>query len=90
MDNKAMDEIEDLTEKYWHEFFAEINWNDTVELYEAAKIVFLQVVCVWVGVSLDDEDLETRAKQISDLYESPATLGVQHWKGRKSRSLVED
>lgn len=90
MDNKAMDEIEDLTEKYWHEFFAEINWNDTVELYEAAKLVFLQVACDWVGVSLEEEDLETRAGQISDLYESPAALGIQHWKGRKSRSEVED
>jgi hypothetical protein len=85
-----MDEIEDLTEKYWHEFFAEINWNDTVELYEAAKVVFLQVACDWVGVSLEDEDLETRASQISDLYESPAALGIQHWKGRKSRSEAED
>ncbi|MBF0753487.1 cytochrome P450 [Jeotgalicoccus nanhaiensis] len=90
MDNKTMDEIEDLTEKYWHEFFAEINWNDTVELYEAAKVVFLQVACDWVGVSLEDEDLETRAGQISDLYESPAALGIQHWKGRKSRSEAED
>ena len=34
MDNKAMDEIEDLTQKYWHEYFEEIDWNDTVELYE--------------------------------------------------------
>lgn len=90
MDNKTMDEIEDLTEKYWHEFFAEINWNDTVELYEAAKVVFLQVACDWVGVSLEDEDLETRAGQISDLYESPAALGIQHWKGRKSRSEAEE
>lgn len=90
MDNKAMDEIEDLTEKYWHDFFAEINWNDTVELYEAAKVVFLQVACDWVGVSLEDEDLETRAGQIADLYESPAALGIQHWKGRKSRSEAED
>lgn len=90
MDNKAMDEIESLTERYWHEFFADINEFDTVELYEAAKIVFLQVACDWVGVSLEDEDLETRAKQISDLYESPAELGIQHWKGRKSRSEAED
>ncbi|GGD93891.1 fatty-acid peroxygenase [Jeotgalicoccus aerolatus] len=90
MDNKAMDEIEDLTEKYWHEFFAEINWNDTVELYEAAKVVLLQVACDWVGVSLKGEDLETRAGQIVDLYESPAALGIQHWKGRKSRSEAED
>ena len=90
MDNKAMDEIERLTERYWHEFFADIKEFDTVELYEAAKIVFLQVACDWVGVSLEDEDLETRAKQISDLYESPAELGIQHWKGRKSRSQVED
>ena len=90
MDNKAMDEIEDLTQKYWHEYFEEIDWNDTVELYEAAKVVFLKVACDWVGVSLQDEDNEARASQIADLYESPASLGIQHWKGRKSRSETED
>lgn len=90
MDNNAMEEIEDLTGKYWHEFFADKDQNDTVELYEAAKVVFLQVACDWVGVSLKDEDLIKRAEQISDLYESPAALGLQHWKGRKSRSDAED
>ena len=43
-----------------------------------------------MGVSLEGEDFETRAKQISDIYESPEALGVHHWKGRKSHSLVED
>src|SRR5699024_6918954 len=90
MDHNAMDEIEDLTEKYWHEFFADKDSKDTDELYEAAKLVFLQVACDWLGISLQDEDIKKRAEQISDLYESPAALGIQHWKGRKSRSEAED
>src|SRR5699024_2162503 len=89
MDQNAMDEIESLTQKYWHEFFREKTSDDTVELYEAAKVVFLKVACDWVGISLQDEDIEARARQISDLYESPAALALQHWKGRKSRSDAE-
>ena len=90
MNHQAMDEIEALTQKYWHEFFADKTSNDTVELYEAAKVVFLKVASDWVGISLQGEDIEARAQQISDLYESPATLGFQHWKGRKSRAETED
>ena len=90
MDHQAMDEIEALTQKYWHEFFADKTSNDTVELYEAAKVVFLKVASDWVGISLKDEDIDSRARQISDLYESPAALGFKHWQGRKSRSEAED
>lgn len=89
MDHNAMDEIEGLTQKYWHEFFADKSSHDTVELYEAAKVVFLKTACDWVGISLKDEDIDSRAQQISDLYESPAALGFKHWKGRKSRSDAE-
>lgn len=78
MDYNAMDEIESLTQNYWHKFFEDKTPDDTVELYEAAKVVFLKMACDWVGVSLQDEDIEARAQQISDLYESPAALGLQH------------
>src|SRR5699024_4972778 len=69
MDHQAMDKIEVLTQKYWHEFFEGEDSDDTVELYEAAKVVFLKVASDWVGISLKGEDIETRARQISDLYE---------------------
>lgn len=90
MDKKDMDEIGEMTKKYWREYFESKDSNDTIELYEASKIVFLKVACEWVGISLEDEDIETRAKQISDLYESPAALGLQHFRGRRSRSKAED
>ena len=85
-----MDEIETLTQKYWHEFFADKDSKDTVELYEAAKVFFLKAAADWVGISLQDEDIEARARQISNLYESPAALGFHYWKGRKSRADAED
>lgn len=85
-----MTEIGNMTKKYWKEYFEKRDPDEPVELYEAAKIVFLNVACEWAGVSLLGEDVEARAAEISDLYESPAALGLQHWRGRRSRSKDEE
>jgi fatty-acid peroxygenase len=85
-----MGEIEELTQRYWKEYFETKHPNDTIELYEAAKVVFLKVACEWVGISLNDEDIDKWAAQISDLYESPASLGIQYFRGKRSRSKAED
>src|SRR5699024_1933806 len=90
MGSDEMTEIGNMTKKYWKEYFEKRDPDEPVELYEAAKIVFLNVACEWAGVSLLGEDVEARAAEISDLYESPAALGLQHWRGRRSRSKAED
>ncbi len=90
MDNEAMEEIEMLVLHYWQQYFEEAGSLETVALYEAAKVVFLQVAAKWTGVPLEASETEERAAQISDLFESPAALGLQHWKGRRARSEVND
>lgn len=90
MDNEAMEEIEMLVLHYWQRYFEEADSLETVELYEAAKVVFLQVAAKWTGVPLEDSEKADRAAQISDLFESPAALGLQHWKGRRARSEAND
>src|SRR5690625_1381517 len=90
MDDDAMDEIGRLMKKYWREYFEEADSLATVELYEAAKIVTLKTACAWTGVPLGKDETEVRAEQIADLFESPASLGIQHWKGRISRNKADD
>ncbi|WP_411842716.1 cytochrome P450 [Salinicoccus sp. HZC-1] len=90
MDDDAMGEIDLLMRKYWRKYFEETGSIETIELYEAAKIVTLQTACEWTGVPLKRKETVERAGQISDLFESPAALGVQHWKGRFSRSKAND
>jgi fatty-acid peroxygenase len=90
MDNEAMEEIEMLVLHYWQQYFEEAGSLETVALYEAAKVVFLQVAAKWTGVPLEASETEERAAQISDLFESPAALGLQHWKGRRARSEAND
>ena len=90
MDDDAMDEIGRLMKKYWKQYFEESDSLATIELYEAAKIVTLRTACEWTGVPLEKEEMEERAVRISDLFESPAALGIQHWKGRAARSSADD
>lgn len=90
MDNEGMDEIEMLVHHYWQQYFEAAGSLETVALYEAAKVVFLQVAAKWTGVPLEESETEERAAQVSDLFESPAALGLQHWKGRRARSKAND
>ncbi|AKG74868.1 cytochrome P450 [Salinicoccus halodurans] len=90
MDDDSMMEIDRLMRKYWRRYFEAAGSLETIELYEAAKIVILRTACEWTGVPLREEEIEERARQISDLFESPAALGVQHWKGRISRSKANE
>lgn len=72
MNDDAMTEIGRLMRKYWRQYFEEAASLETIELYEAAKIVSLQTACEWTGIPLQKEETEERAGQISDLFESPA------------------
>ncbi|WP_313432895.1 cytochrome P450 [Siminovitchia terrae] len=81
--------------------FIEINrneWEKAVEswldkgevvLYEEAKKILCKSACRWAGVPLSDEELGKRTDELSSLFESPATLGPKHWKGRNSRNHME-
>src|SRR5699024_12245954 len=84
MDDDAMDEIGRLMKKYWREYFEEADSLETVELYEAAKIVTLKTACAWTGVPLGKDETEVREEKIADMFESRAQLGIQEWKGRRS------
>lgn len=90
MDDDGMSEIDRLMRKYWRQYFKEVDSLATVELYEAAKIVTLQTACEWTGIPLEKDETGEIADRISDLFESPAALGVQHWKGRIARSKAND
>ncbi|RWR04400.1 cytochrome P450 [Siminovitchia fortis] len=81
--------------------FVEINrneWEKAVEswaargeivLYEEAKKILCKTACRWAGVPLSDKELDKRTDELSSLFESPASIGPEHWKGRNSRNQAE-
>ncbi|WP_449354750.1 cytochrome P450 [Virgibacillus natechei] len=89
MDTFNLAEIRALTNKYWMKEAAKWENQEEVVLYEESKKVLAQVACEWVGVPLEEEVTDI-SEHLGDMFESPAAIGPTHWKGRHSRSKLED
>ncbi|MRX73881.1 cytochrome P450 [Bacillus lacus] len=90
MSKEARAEVSKLTYQYWDRAAAEWEQKDSVILYEEAKKILTQVACDWVGVPLKEDEVEERAEQLGDMFESAAAVGPKHWKGRRSRTNAEE
>lgn len=88
MDKRAMQEINALVSKHWHRYFNNKAIHTQINMYEASKYVFFKTACEWVGVTVKKSEEKKRISQLSNLFESPAAIGLKHWKGRVSRSTA--
>ena len=82
-------EIRELTRAYWERALEGWQIRDEIILYEESKKILTQVACKWVGVPLEDDEIDKRADQLSELFESPARVILGHFKGWVARSKAE-
>lgn len=87
---QATREIRDLTREQWALALESWQSRDEIILYEEAKRVLTRMVCKWAGVPLDEAEVDKRADQLSELFESPARLSLSHFKGWIARSKAEN
>ncbi|WP_144510381.1 cytochrome P450 [Bacillus sp. FJAT-22090] len=89
MTREKLESLRAITEKQWDEAVQKWELLDEVVLYEESKQLLCRTACHWAGVPLDEKDVVERTEQLGDLFESPAAIGPEHWKGRHSRKKVE-
>ncbi|MFC4736209.1 cytochrome P450 [Bacillus daqingensis] len=80
--------IRRLFAKHWQKDARAWEQQDEIQLYEKVKTVLFKAACEWTGVPLE-ENPEDRADQISEMFETPAHIGIRHLKGWKARSDAE-
>ena len=86
---EATQEIRHLTKKHWERALEGWQARDEILLYEESKKILTRMICEWAGVPLDDEEVDKRADQLSELFESPARANLGHFKGWVARSEAE-
>jgi fatty-acid peroxygenase len=89
MGEASLSRLEQLFSHHWRE--CQKHWEHKKEicLFKEAEKVLCRAACEWVGISLPEEDVQMRTKQLSALIDSPAALGPKHIKGRFARKRVE-
>ncbi len=81
--------LTDLTQKEWAQALKNWKQKEQVVLYEEGKSILCSVACQWAGIRLSREELQERTDALSRLFESPASFGPEHWRGRMSRNKAE-
>ena len=90
MTKSMLEEITELTKKYWDQYAAQWETKEKVVLYDESKKILTQIACEWTGVPLDDKEVEKRAEQLGEMFEEATSVGPGYWKGKKARSDGEE
>ncbi|MCE7791576.1 cytochrome P450 [Salipaludibacillus sp. CUR1] len=90
MSKDDLTEIRRLTKKYWEQAAQDWESREEIVLYQEVKKIITRVACEWTGVPLEEDEVDHRADQLSEMFEKPAEVGLSHFKGWRARSQAED
>ncbi|MDQ0231829.1 cytochrome P450 [Metabacillus malikii] len=68
--------------KHWEQL-------EQIIFYEEVQKLLCKTACEWAGVPVAEDELERLTNDLVAMYESPAAIGPNHWKGRHARNRVE-
>ncbi|PYZ94984.1 cytochrome P450 [Salipaludibacillus keqinensis] len=89
MSKDDLKEIRQLTKTHWEKAAKDWESQDEIVLYEEVKKILTKVACEWTGVPLKEEEVEDRADLLSEMFETPAEVNLNHFKGWRARSKAE-
>jgi fatty-acid peroxygenase len=79
----------DITKKQWGIAVDKWEQMDEVILYEEVQEIMCKTACQWAGVPIQEEKVKELTKDLAAMFESPASIGPNHWMGRHARNRVE-
>lgn len=89
MSEKGLQKITDLTATQWEKKMDEWAGQKKVNVYVQAQDILTRAACEWAGVPLQEEEVEEKRQELALLFETPASAGVQYWRGKRARTNLE-
>lgn len=89
MSSSRLDNLSDVTKRQWEIAMSKWEQMDEVILYNEVKEMLCKIACEWAGVPVQENEVKELAQDLGAMFESPATIGPNHWRGRNSRNRVE-
>jgi fatty-acid peroxygenase len=81
--------LTDIAKEEWKNAVEKWEQQDQVILYEEVQELLCRTACKWAGVPVPEEEIKNLTNDLEAMYESPAAMGPDHWKGRNARNRVE-
>ncbi|HEV2528818.1 MAG TPA: cytochrome P450 [Thermomicrobiales bacterium] len=85
----SVETIAERTRAAWRMRAAGWPGRNRVTLYDEAKWVITRAVCDWAGVPLAEDEVSTRADQMSARYEGAGVVGLPHLRARRMKAVTE-
>lgn len=86
------DRVEALAEvvsRAWGEAVADWTAAGEIDLYAQVQVLLTRAVCEWAGVPLSEAEAETRARQLTALFDEAGAIGLGHLRSRTARKAAE-
>lgn len=81
--------LTDIAKEQWKIAVEKWEHMDQVVLYEEVQEMLCRTACQWAGVPVPEDEVKNLTNDLEAMYESPAAVGPDHWKGRNARNRVE-
>ena len=89
MTDEGIQQLADLTREQWHNYAQKWSNMNRVVLFKEVREILCRASCAWTGVPLKESEVKQRAKDLGAMIDGSGTVGLKHWKGRRSRKQTE-
>src|SRR5690625_2975695 len=86
MTSDKLKQLIDIAKQQWEKAIDHWEEMDQIIFYEEVQKLLCRAACEWVGVPLEEDEVNKRAKELASLFESAASVGPAYWAGRSSRN----
>lgn len=90
MTSDRLKQLINIVKQQWDKCIVQWEQMDQVILYEEVQKLLCRAACEWVGVPLEEDDVNKRTTELASLFESAASFGPTYWAGRSSRNSLNE
>jgi len=90
MTSNRLQQLVYIIKRQWDKAIERWEELEQVILYEEVQKLLCKTACEWVGVPLEEDELDKRTKDLASLFESVASIGPAYWVGRRARNSLNE
>lgn len=89
MTPENLNRLKEMVKTEWENAARKWEQQERILFYEEIQEVMCRTACKWAGVPIAENEIKNLTNDLEAMFESPAALGPNHWKGRNARNHVE-
>ncbi|MEQ8671569.1 MAG: cytochrome P450 [Aggregatilineales bacterium] len=84
-----VDTLKTIVEEYWCDYAYKWEKRDEVILYDELREMLCQAIFRWVGLPLEQSDVEKHTKELTALFGDAGSVSIKHFGARLARKRAE-